>query len=155
METQTAAGRATSMSATASATPGQRDVGQLVREHEQAEQHEQADLGDEGHTLVERRELLPVARRCASDGEPDEVDGQESAPTERVCDPERERRRRDRDHRDEGTDRLRDSSEDPGRNRPERDARDEADADLASDEQRPDRRSRATSGARSRRSGRG
>ena len=48
VETQTAAGRATSMTSHCERDPGQRDIGQLVREHKQAEQHEQADLGDEG-----------------------------------------------------------------------------------------------------------
>jgi hypothetical protein len=32
---------------------------------------------------VERDELAPVARRCAADSEPDEVDGEEAAAADR------------------------------------------------------------------------
>ena len=120
VDTHTATGRMTSMSSSARASPERRDVGELAREDEQAEDDEQRHLGEEREALVEADELAAVARRRAADCEPDEVDGEEAAPTDDVGGAERDRRRRERGDRGERADRARKSREHPGRGESQR-----------------------------------
>ena len=124
------------MSTTASAEPGERDVGEFRREDEQAEHDEERHLGEEGEPLVKGDELAPVARRRAADGEPDEVDGKEAAAAEHVRRPERERRGGERGDGGERADRVREATEDPGCERSEGSAHEQAEAELLDDQQR-------------------
>ena len=49
-----------------------------MREHEESEDDEQDDLGDKGEPFVESNKLLAIAGGCATDGKPDELDGEEA-----------------------------------------------------------------------------
>ena len=107
VDAQTDAGRATSISSSASASPASGHVRQVRGEDEQAEDDEERDLGGEREPLVEGDEVAAVAGRRAADREADQVDREEAAAADHVGDAERERRRRERRHRREGADRVR------------------------------------------------
>jgi hypothetical protein len=55
----------------------ERDVGHVGREDQQAEDEEQAELGQPGHAVVERDDGPPRGRLGRADDQPGQVDGEE------------------------------------------------------------------------------
>ena len=146
VDAQTEAGRAIEHQQDASASPAQRHVRQVRWEDEQAEDDEERDLRREREPLVERDEVAPVAGRRAADREADEVDREEAAAADHVGDAEGERGRRERRHRREGADRVREAAEDPDRDRAEHDPDERGRARAAGRRAGAGRRSRSRRG---------
>ena len=79
----TAAGRATNISASATAAPARCVCDKTLRPDQQAEQHEHHDLGEPGHGIEEHHDRVVGARRPIADHEAGEIDGEKARGVQR------------------------------------------------------------------------
>ena len=90
----TATGRAISISTSATTTAPISAVGQPVRPHQQAEQHEHHDLRQPGHGVEKHDDGIMRARLPVADHQAGEIDREEAGGVHRIGEGEHDQRAR-------------------------------------------------------------